>query len=128
MAGKEPISPAHVVARRTQIALFGAGPTATQRTGTAEQNGGSASVLPVPPQPLSVTLPIDVARCRPAARRDWPGSRRGLWFPSMMRGNASAAGGQILPDLTRAVRGMSTSIKMDLGEVVVVDIPRVVLW
>jgi len=46
----------------------------------------------------------------------------------MMRGNASAAGGQILPDLTRAVRGMSTSIKMDLGEVVVVDIPRVVLW
>jgi len=28
------------------------------------------------------------------------------WCPSIMRGNASAAGGQVLPDLTRAVCGM----------------------
>jgi hypothetical protein len=29
---------------------------------------------------------------------------------------------------SHAVGGMSTSIKMDLGEVVIVDIPGVVLW
>jgi hypothetical protein len=54
-----------------------------------------------------VTLPIDVARCRPVARRDWPGSRRRALVPVDDARNASAAGGQILADLTRAVRGRS---------------------
>jgi hypothetical protein len=42
--------------------------------------------------------------------------------------SAEVSGGYIVPDLTRALCGMSTSIKIDLGEVVVVDIPRFVLW
>jgi hypothetical protein len=42
-----------------------------------------------------------------SARVTGLGVAAGLWFPSMMLGNASAAGGQILPDLTRAVRGRS---------------------
>lgn len=54
-------------------------------------------------------LAIDVARCRPPTRRAVTGLEiaAGPRCPSVMRANVPAAGGQILPDLPRAVCGRS---------------------
>src|SRR3989442_14124846 len=50
---------------------------------------------------------IDVARCSPPTRRSVPDPEviAGPRSPSTMRANVPAAGGKILPDLTRAVCG-----------------------
>ena len=51
-------------------------------------------------------VPIDVARCRPPTRRGVTGlGRRRAMVPVDDARDASAAGGQILHDLTRAVCG-----------------------